>query len=80
MKYIYYVRNVTAHNRTVYASPPVGGSGYGFARSVASLVPTQNLRHSLPALQAQKRGKNGFYVFALAYSGCQTVVNSQNVM
>jgi hypothetical protein len=23
----------TAHNRTVYASPPVGGSGYGFARS-----------------------------------------------
>jgi hypothetical protein len=24
----------TSHNRTVYASPPVGGSGYGFARSV----------------------------------------------
>jgi hypothetical protein len=24
----------TAHNRSVYASPPVGGSGYGFARSV----------------------------------------------
>jgi hypothetical protein len=24
----------TAHNRTVYASPPVGGSGYGFARSL----------------------------------------------
>jgi hypothetical protein len=23
----------TSHNRTVYASPPVGGSGYGFARS-----------------------------------------------
>jgi hypothetical protein len=21
----------TSHNRTVYASPPVGGSGYGFA-------------------------------------------------
>jgi hypothetical protein len=27
----------TSHNRTVYASPPVGGSGYGFARSIASL-------------------------------------------
>jgi hypothetical protein len=40
----------TAHNRTVYASPPVGGSGYGFARSIASLIPTQNLLHSLPAL------------------------------
>jgi hypothetical protein len=23
----------TAHNRTVYASPSVDGSGYGFARS-----------------------------------------------
>jgi ABC-type uncharacterized transport system YnjBCD substrate-binding protein len=30
----------TAHNRTVYASPPVGGSGYGFARSIATLIPT----------------------------------------
>jgi hypothetical protein len=41
----------TAYNRTVYASPPVGGSGYGFARSIASLIPTQNLRHSLSALR-----------------------------
>jgi hypothetical protein len=41
----------TAHNRSVYASPPVGGSGYGFARSIASLIPTQNLRHILSALQ-----------------------------
>jgi hypothetical protein len=40
----------TAHNRSVYASPPVGGSGYGFARSIASLIPTQNPRHSLSAL------------------------------
>jgi hypothetical protein len=38
------------------------------------------LRHSLSALQAQKRGKNGIYVFALAYSGCQTVVYSRNVI
>jgi hypothetical protein len=41
----------TSHNRTVYASPPVGGSGEGFARSIASLIPTQNLRHILSALQ-----------------------------
>jgi hypothetical protein len=26
---------VTAHNRSVYASPPYGGSGCGFARSFA---------------------------------------------
>jgi hypothetical protein len=37
-------------NRTVFASPPVGGSGYGFARSIASLIPTQNLRHIFAAL------------------------------
>jgi hypothetical protein len=61
----------TAHNRSVYASPPVGGSAYGFARSFATLIPTQNLRHSLSAL-----------VFATQspYSGRQTVVNSRNVM
>jgi hypothetical protein len=28
----------TAHNGTVYASPPVGGSGYGFARSAAPSI------------------------------------------
>ena len=39
-------RNGTAHNRIVYAPPPFGGSGLRFfARSVASLVPTQKLRH-----------------------------------
>jgi hypothetical protein len=61
----------TAHNRSVYASPPVGGSGYGFARSIASLIPTQNLRHILAAL-----------VFASQspYPGRQNVVNSRNVM
>jgi hypothetical protein len=61
----------TAHNRSVYASPPVGGSGYGFARSIASLIPTQNLRHILAAL-----------VFATQspYPGRQNVVNSRNVM
>jgi hypothetical protein len=63
-------KGTTAHNRPVYASPPVGGSGYGFARSIATLIPTQNLRHSLSAL-----------VFATQspYSGRQTVVNSRSV-
>jgi hypothetical protein len=27
----------TTHNKTVYASPPVGGSGYGFAPVSATL-------------------------------------------
>jgi hypothetical protein len=40
----------TAHNRTVYASPPVGGSGYVLARSIASLIPTPKLRHIFAAL------------------------------
>jgi hypothetical protein len=30
---------------------PLGGSGSGFARSIASLIPTQNLRHILSALE-----------------------------
>jgi hypothetical protein len=45
------VYGATSHNRTVYASPPVGGSVSGFARSFALLIPTQNLRHSLTALK-----------------------------
>jgi hypothetical protein len=62
---------VDSYNRTVYASPPVGGSGSVLARSIASLIPTPKLRHILPAL-----------VFAAQspYSGCQNVVNSRNVM
>jgi hypothetical protein len=60
----------TSHNRTVYASPPVGGSASATARSIASLISTPLLRHSLSAL-----------VFAAQspYSGHQTVVNSRNV-
>jgi hypothetical protein len=60
----------TSYNRSVYASPPVGGSGSGFARSIATLIPTQNLRHILSAL-----------VFATQspYTGRQNVVNSRNV-
>ena len=33
----------------------------------------------LAALQTQRRGKNGLYAFAFAYTGCQTVVNSRNI-
>jgi hypothetical protein len=47
----YWVSTQTSYNRPVYASPPVGGSGYGFARSIALLIPTQNLRHILSALE-----------------------------
>jgi hypothetical protein len=61
----------TTHNRSVYASPPYGGSGYGFARSIASLIPTQNLHHILPALA---------FATQSPYPGCQNVVNSRNVM
>jgi hypothetical protein len=61
----------TAHNRPVYASPPVGGSGYGFARSIASLISTQNLRHILPAAETATQ---------FLYRGGQNVVNSRNVM
>jgi hypothetical protein len=31
--------------RPVYASPPYSGPGCGFDRSLASLIPTANLRH-----------------------------------
>jgi hypothetical protein len=40
----------TARNRSVYASPPVGGSGFRFARPAAP--PTLNSTHILPALVA----------------------------
>jgi hypothetical protein len=61
----------TAHNRTVYASPPVGGSGFRSARSIATLIPTPHSTHILSAL-----------VFAAQspYPGRQNVVNSRNVM
>jgi hypothetical protein len=49
----------TAHNRTVYATPPVGGLAYGFARSFATLIPTQNLRHILSALEMLRISLSG---------------------
>jgi hypothetical protein len=45
------VYGTTAHNRSVYASPPVGGSASATARSFASLIPTPLLRHILAALE-----------------------------
>jgi hypothetical protein len=39
----------TAHNRTVYASPPVGGSGFRCARSATP--PTLHSTHILAGLQ-----------------------------
>jgi hypothetical protein len=49
----------TAHNRPVYASPPVGGSAPATARSIASLIPTPLLRHSLPALEMLRISLSG---------------------
>jgi hypothetical protein len=40
----------TAHNRSVYASPPVGGSGSVRLGHFASLHSHGSLRHILPAL------------------------------
>jgi hypothetical protein len=50
---------VTAHNRTVYASPPVGGSGYVLARSFAALIPTPKLRHIFAALVLLRKPLSG---------------------
>jgi hypothetical protein len=49
------------HNRAVYASPPVDGSGYDFAGSFRYAqtfglnIPTQNLRHILSALRLLRK-------------------------
>jgi hypothetical protein len=49
----------TAHNRSVYASPPVGGSASATARSFAALIPTPLLRHILPALVLLRKPLSG---------------------
>jgi hypothetical protein len=60
----------TAYNRTVYASPPVGGSGFVLARSLRyASFPRQN---SATFLQP-------WSCYASPYSGCKNVVNSRNV-
>jgi hypothetical protein len=35
----------TSYNRTVYASPPAGGSGFRVARSFAALIPAPHSTH-----------------------------------
>jgi hypothetical protein len=42
-----------------------GGSGFGFARSVATLVSTQNLRHILGACKLKGRVRMDFRLFGL---------------
>jgi hypothetical protein len=69
----------TTHNRSVYASPPVGGSGYVLARSIASLIPTPKLRHILPApvllrkplygLAKRRKQPERYVQFALKFVG-----------
>jgi hypothetical protein len=52
-------RGKTAHNRTVYASPPVGGLGFRSPRSVATLLPTAHSTHSLSALEMLRISLSG---------------------
>jgi hypothetical protein len=49
----------TAHNRTVYASPPVGGSGYVRLGHFASLHSHGSLRHILSALRLLRKRLSG---------------------
>jgi hypothetical protein len=75
--------NLDKHYRPVCASPPLGGSASGFARSFAPQlrvgtrvnfvddIPTRNLRHSLSALD---------FAAQSPYSGRQNVIYSQHVM
>ncbi|MDR1219381.1 MAG: hypothetical protein LBK73_07220 [Treponema sp.] len=60
----------TARYRTACASPPIGGEGYGFARSIASLIPTANLLHILPTMD---------FVAQSPYTGCKNAANRRNV-
>jgi hypothetical protein len=61
----------TAHNRTVYASPPVGGSGFRSARSFRyAPIPRLTPPTFWPPCKC----------YAFAYSGGQNVVNSRNDM
>jgi hypothetical protein len=61
----------TVHNRSVYASPPVGGSGSVLARAFRfAPFPRQN---SATFLQP-------WSCYASPYSGCKNIVNSRNVM
>jgi hypothetical protein len=71
----YYIRKckaaATSHNRIVYASPPVGGSGYVLARSFR-YAPFP--RHTPPTFCRPWK------CYAFPYPGRQNVANSRNVM
>ncbi|MHB9291495.1 hypothetical protein Holit_00572 [Hollandina sp. SP2] len=61
----------TSHNRTVYASPPVGGSGYGLARS---------LRFAPFPRKTSATFYRPWSCCASPYSGRQNVIYSRDVM
>jgi hypothetical protein len=63
---------VTSHNRAVYASPPAGGSDYGFAGHSATF-------HSHAKPPPHFVGHWALRSKALIRD-CQNVVNSRNVM
>jgi hypothetical protein len=50
----------TSHNRTVYAAPPVGGSGFRVARSFATLIPTPHSTHIF--LRPIKKLRSSFFI------------------
>jgi hypothetical protein len=54
----------------------------GLRKTAVGLTPFMrfSLRQILGTLQTQRRGKNGFYAFAFAYSGTQNLVYSRNVI
>jgi hypothetical protein len=69
----------TSHNRSVYASPPYGGSGFRFARSAAPPTPNSthifaspgNLRFPFSGLQKRRKqperyAKYNFEIIRLA--------------
>ena len=61
----------TAPNRPVYASPPVGGSGYGFARSFRyASFPRKTSATFLRLLEC----------YAFPYRNRKNVIYSRNVM
>jgi hypothetical protein len=60
-----------SHNRTVYASPPAGGLGCGFARS---------LRYASLPRKTSATVCRPWKCYTFPYSGRQTVANSRNVM
>jgi hypothetical protein len=61
----------TAYNRSVYASPPVGGSGFRVARSIATLIRTAHSRHIFLRPETATQ---------FLYRTQKNVVNSRNVM